>query len=285
MIPGCPQEWEELTADVFLCAWRERKKLQPGKVKSWLATVARNRALNRLRDRRELLPLEEDVLVLAQDSPQRELETREAAQLVRAALETLEPSDRERVKELVCARVGRRRVQKRRVLLVAAALTVCLGLVGWSCAEVYGERIFQLVGGGQITIGDSGEEHYVEAHPSDGYDENGKPLLVSLEEDRLWVVARGQRVDVTDQVDEKTPYVDTWWDGEGNLYYVIVGGTPEDYGWYEGVTVPDGSGGGSGILSSCTDISPGEQNNVEWFTRGQEQVRELWYARWQENQK
>ena len=94
-MPGCPQEWEELTADVFLCAWRERKKLQPGKVKSWLATVARNRALNRLRDRRELLPLEEDVLVLAQDSPQRELENREVAQLVRAALETLEPSDRE----------------------------------------------------------------------------------------------------------------------------------------------------------------------------------------------
>lgn len=94
-MPGCPQEWEELTADVFLCAWREQKKLQPGKVKSWLATVARNRALNRLRERRELLPLEEDVLVLAQDSPQRELETREAAQLVRAALETLEPSDRE----------------------------------------------------------------------------------------------------------------------------------------------------------------------------------------------
>lgn len=193
--------------------------------------------------------------------------------------------DRELVKELVRARVGRRRVQKRRVLLVAAALTVCLGLVGWSCAEVYGERIFQLVGGGQITIGDSGEGRYVEGHPSDGYDENGKPLVVSLEENRLWVVARGQRVDVTDQVDEKTPYVDTWWDWEGNLYYVIVGGTPEDYGWYEGVTVPDGSGGGSGILSSCTDILPGEQNNVEWFTRGQEQVRELWYTRWQENQK
>ena len=95
MIPGCPQEWEELTADVFLCAWRERKKLQPGKVKSWLATVARNRVLNRLRERRELLPLEEDILVLAQDSPQRELEAQEAAQLVRAALETLEPSDRE----------------------------------------------------------------------------------------------------------------------------------------------------------------------------------------------
>lgn len=95
IMPGCPQEWEEVTADVFLCAWRERKKLRPGKVKSWLATVARNRALNRLRVRRELLPLEEDILVLSQDSPQRELEAQEAAQLVQAALETLEPPDRE----------------------------------------------------------------------------------------------------------------------------------------------------------------------------------------------
>ena len=95
ILPGCPQEWEELTTDVFLCAWRERKKLRSGKVKSWLATVARNRALNRLRQRRELLPLEEDILVLAQDSPQRELEVQEAARLVRAALETLERSDRE----------------------------------------------------------------------------------------------------------------------------------------------------------------------------------------------
>lgn len=188
--------------------------------------------------------------------------------------------DRERVKELVRARIGRRRVQKRRVLLAAAVLAVCLGLVGWS----YGERIFQLVGGGQVTIGGSGGEGYGEVHTSDGYDENGQPLVVSLEEGRLWVVARGQRVDVTDRVDEKTPYVDTWWDGEGNLYYVIVGGTPEDYGWYEGVTAPDGSGGGNGVLSSRTDVSPEEQTDPEWLTQGREQVREQWYARWQENQ-
>lgn len=188
--------------------------------------------------------------------------------------------DRERVKELVRARMGRRRVQKRRVLLAAAVLAVCLGLVGWS----YGERIFQLVGGGQVTIGGSGGEGYGEVHTSDGYDENGQPLVVSLEEGRLWVVARGQRVDVTDQVDENTPYVDTWWDGEGNLYYVIVGGTPEDYGWYEGVTAPDGSGGGNGVLSSRTDVSPEEQADPEWLTQGREQVREQWYARWQENQ-
>ena len=189
--------------------------------------------------------------------------------------------DRERVKELVRARGCRRRVQKRRVLLVAAALAVCLGLVGWSC----GERIFQLVGGGQVTIGGSMGAGYGEVHTSDGYDENGKPLVVSSEESRLWVVVRGQRVDVTDQVDENTPYVDTWWDEEGNLYYVIVGGTPEDYGWYQGVTAPDGSGGGNGVLSSRTGVSPQEQTDPEWFTRGREQVRALWYAQWNEKQR
>ena len=180
--------------------------------------------------------------------------------------------DEKRVKALVCARVRRGRLRKRRIFLAAAVLTVCLGLVGWG----YGERIFQLAGGGQVTIGGSDGEGYVEARGSNGYDENGQPLVLSLKEGRLWVMARGQRVDITDQVDEKTPYVDTWWDEEGNLYYVMVGGTPEDYGWYQGVTAPDGSGGGNGVLSSCAGGSSEGQDNPEWYTRGQEQVRELW---------
>lgn len=189
--------------------------------------------------------------------------------------------DRDRVKKLVRARIRRGQLRQRRILLIAAALTMCLGLVGWSC----GERIFQLVGGGQVTIGGSMGEGYGEVHTSDGYDGNGQPLVVSLEESRLWVVVLGQRVDVTEQVDEKTPYVDTWWDEEGNLYYVIVGGTPEDYGWYQGITAPDGSGGGNGVLSSRTDIVSEEQVEPEWFTKGQEQVRKLWYAQWKENQR
>lgn len=193
--------------------------------------------------------------------------------------EKLEPReevlvDPDRVKVLVHTRLHRGRLRKRRMLLAAAVLAACLGLVGWS----YGERIFQLAGGGQVTIGGSSREGYGEATGSDGYDENGQPLVFSLEEGRLWLVARGQRVDVTDRVDEKTPYVDTWWDEEGNLFYVIVGGTPEDYGWYQGVTAPDGSGGGNGVLSSRTGVSPEEQTDPEWFTLGEKQVRELWFT-------
>ena len=95
ILPGCPREWEEVAADVFWAAWQERKKLQLGRLKGWLSVTARNRALNLLRSRRETVPLAEDILVLSGDGPQQELESREAARLVRAALSTLEREDRE----------------------------------------------------------------------------------------------------------------------------------------------------------------------------------------------
>ena len=89
VLPGRPQDWEELTADVFLAAWENRRKLQPEKVKGWLAVTMRNRCINRLRAlREEEMPLEED-------SPQRALEDQEAARLVREALDTLDRTDRE----------------------------------------------------------------------------------------------------------------------------------------------------------------------------------------------
>lgn len=178
----------------------------------------------------------------------------------------------ERVKQSVRAQLRQGARKKRRILLAAAVLAACLGLVGWS----YGERIFHLLGGGQVVIGGGAGTGYGEVHMSDGYDENGQPLVVSLEEGRLWFVARGQRVDITGQVDAATPYIDTWWDEEGNFYYLMAGGTPEDYGWYQGVIAPDGSGGGSGIASSRTDISPEELTDPEWLTNGRAQVRQLW---------
>lgn len=77
ILPGHPEEWEELAGDVFLAAWDNRKKLRPGQVKGWLSTVARNRAFNRRRGHREDLPLEEDILLLQSDLPQSEAEYRE----------------------------------------------------------------------------------------------------------------------------------------------------------------------------------------------------------------
>nr|WP_243201046.1 sigma-70 family RNA polymerase sigma factor [Flintibacter hominis] len=95
ILPGRPEEWEELAGDVFLAAWDNRKKLRPGQVKGWLSTVARNRAFNRRRGHREDLPLEEDILLLQSDLPQSEAEYRELRSTLSLALGSLDQQDRE----------------------------------------------------------------------------------------------------------------------------------------------------------------------------------------------
>lgn len=95
ILPGRPAEWEELAAEVFLAAWDNRKKLRAGQVKGWLSAVTRNRAFNRRRDRREELPLEEDVLPLSPDSPHMEAEQEELRQVLARALDSLDRADRE----------------------------------------------------------------------------------------------------------------------------------------------------------------------------------------------
>lgn len=95
ILRGRRADVEELTADVFLAAWDNRDKLRPGKLKGWLGAVARNRAFNRLRADHESLPLEDDVLLLETDGPDKELDRRETARAVNRALAQLERPQRE----------------------------------------------------------------------------------------------------------------------------------------------------------------------------------------------
>lgn len=95
ILRGRQADVEELTADVFLAAWDNRAKLRPGQVKGYLGAIARNRAFNLLRADRESLPLEDDVLLLETDGPDRELDRRETARIVNAALAQLDRPQRE----------------------------------------------------------------------------------------------------------------------------------------------------------------------------------------------
>ena len=169
----------------------------------------------------------------------------------------------------IAARVLPGRPQDWEELTADVFLAACLALAGWT----YGERIYQFFSEGWVSIGGADDGPTIAM--SNGLDENGEPTIISLENGRLWFVADGQRVDVTSQVNENTPYVWTQWEKNGGLHYIIVGGTPEDYGWFEGVQFPDGSGGGSGILHSRTDL-PNESMDPTWYTAGKEQVQELW---------
>lgn len=85
------EDAEEVVSDVFLAAWNQAEDLQNGKVKSWLGAVARNKAKNKLRELDMTLPLEEDILEL----PDRSLDRSDERQLVRQAVDSLSPKDRE----------------------------------------------------------------------------------------------------------------------------------------------------------------------------------------------
>ncbi len=91
-----PEDAEEVVSDVFLAAWDQADRIQPGSAKQWLGAVARNKARNRLRILGQELPLEEDVLELPEElTPQGQLDRREEQRLVRRAVEHLPGEDRE----------------------------------------------------------------------------------------------------------------------------------------------------------------------------------------------
>lgn len=53
---------EELVSDVFVALWQQTGRVQPGKLRQWLASVARHKALDFLRRKKIEFPLEEDTL-------------------------------------------------------------------------------------------------------------------------------------------------------------------------------------------------------------------------------
>lgn len=89
------QDAEELCSDVFMVLWQSPEKPQPGKMKAWLGSIARHKALSRLRRAGFDLALEEDILSLPADGPDTMAERREQQDAVRQAVESLGPPDRD----------------------------------------------------------------------------------------------------------------------------------------------------------------------------------------------
>lgn len=132
------------------------------------------------------------------------------------------------VKERVLAGLPakkRRRVPVKTVLLAAAvmALLAGAGLPYLRRQLAAGEVIFD----GTVT----GLVHYDD--------------FVELDEGRLYFTPPGgTRTDITELTGEDTPYIydASGLDG-GMTYYIILGGTPESYGWFEWIVVPESPDG------------------------------------------
>ncbi len=94
-----PQDAEEVVQDSFLNAYHGLPDLEDGKkFKYWLAKIARNRALNWQREQRiDTVSINEvgEHTLSPSDAPDDELIHREQRELIRRAIETLSPSERE----------------------------------------------------------------------------------------------------------------------------------------------------------------------------------------------
>lgn len=90
------EDAEEVVSDVFLAAWEQAERIQPGKTKAWLGAVARNMAKNKLRAMGRELPLEEDILDIPdENTPVNAAERKEEQRMVRKSIDQLGQPDRE----------------------------------------------------------------------------------------------------------------------------------------------------------------------------------------------
>lgn len=88
------EDCEELIADIFIALWNNRHKVKENKVKAYIGEIARNRAYNFVRDKKEALPLNEEILFQG-DNPQEYAEKRDLGFMLKKALSQLEPENKE----------------------------------------------------------------------------------------------------------------------------------------------------------------------------------------------
>ena len=89
-----PEDEEEIAADVFFTLWDNAGSIEPGHLRPWLGQVSRNKTVDRLRQQKQTVPLEDNTLVI--DDPQWQiLCKKEKIEQQNAALRTLQPHDRD----------------------------------------------------------------------------------------------------------------------------------------------------------------------------------------------
>lgn len=119
---------------------------------------------------------------------------------------------------------GKRRMPKVGTMVLAAALAVgCIAMM----AAGLPAQVYHFISGGSITINPGTDTAY--------YDRLDVVDPVEVDENgRVWLTADGQHLDITDQVDENTPYLYERTDGEtGQKGYLLIGGDHDNLGWME----------------------------------------------------
>lgn len=171
-------------------------------------------------------------------------------------------------------RPAKKRRPSAKVMLIAAAL-----VVGGALCMAAGvpTRVYNFLNGGSFTIYPEsiGAIGAIGGGSMDIAGPNNAPLI--LEDGRLWFVNGEERTDVTDLIDENTPYIYEHTDPATNEKgYVILGGTVDNFGWAEYISL-DGGSGMTGInFAQNYVILDGERfHDSELTDEQRERIREL----------
>ena len=89
------EDIEEVTSDVFVTLWQSAEKLYPLNLKGYLSRVARSLSMQKLRDKAIELPLDEDILILDDDSEFDRLAREDQDEMVRKAVYAMPQADKE----------------------------------------------------------------------------------------------------------------------------------------------------------------------------------------------
>lgn len=92
-IPGA--DIEEISSDVFFTLWMNAEKISHGKAKAYLGGVARNKAKERLRKAGMEMPLEDDILLISSDNPEKAFQEQELALFLQKAILAMQYPERE----------------------------------------------------------------------------------------------------------------------------------------------------------------------------------------------
>ncbi len=170
------------------------------------------------------------------------------------------PVSPEAVQARVLAQLpGKRRPRRWRkgvvIGLIAATLVVCLTGAGLAMQH------FTTYSGWNVIWGDE------ELSFSATYENENASFYVELAEGRIWFVLEDTRTDITDLIDADTPYIYAYEDAEtGTTGYLIVGGTPDCYGWMEYATGTTSTG------DIWITMGGEDYEDTGWYTAAMEQL-------------
>lgn len=86
---------EEVVSDVFWALWNNADKIDANRFKAYLGSMARNRAKNKLREMGMDTYLEDDIVIVSDNTPETAFEEQEQDLLVKQALLSMQHPDRE----------------------------------------------------------------------------------------------------------------------------------------------------------------------------------------------